>query len=143
MKFLFVALMLTLGACQKVDNPIKPVDKPMITIQELSTRSGVNFFANAKVLAQEDSLGVVQQAQSWVVEVFSEPILPAAAPFVTQANASEKLKVMKARAPSVNFGEVVKNEVPVHMWDSPGSSWSYTRISTNKGEFVSLGWVKQ
>jgi hypothetical protein len=142
MKFLIPTLFFALSACTKTEISTQP-SPTMTSIQEIETRSGIKFPPGSRIVGQSDAVGKVQQAQSWVLQVPNDPTLPAIASRSTASSAAGNLKVMKARAPKVDFGSPIKDEFAAYWWETPGSSWSYTNITTETGSFVALGWVKQ
>jgi hypothetical protein len=139
------ATLLFLSACSpKAETKPNPtLQKTMISIEELSTRSRVDFKANAQVIGQNDHIGTLQQAQSWVIKTSSARQLPSSAESMTTLDTKILVAQIKATVPNYDFDEPVEQNIPSYYWVVSGSSWSVNSVKSSTGYFVQVDWIKQ
>jgi hypothetical protein len=143
-----VLLCLSVAGCNQRDNDlttsrsIQNKTPTMTSLNELSTRSGLSFNADAKMLSQEDNLGAVQKAQGWVVQVSNVPNAPASATKKTDDEAGEILKVMTNATPGFDFGRLIAKTTESARWQIDKDSWTMSAVKTSMGTFVLVDWIK-
>ncbi len=126
---------------ETIANP--QVKKIMISIEELSNRSGIDFSSNALVIGQTDHLGKVQQAQSWIVKTTVAGRLPSVAESTATFKSKDLLSEFKATVSGYDFGEPLEQQIPSYFWVVSGSSWEVNMIKTSTGHFIQVKWIKQ